>query len=257
MRGPWHGPRGFGAAGWGWFPGAARMARGGGRGRHRGGFDPGGGFPGGPGFPPFAGPFPPPRPPFPEKPWPPFGGPGKFGPFRGGPRVRRGDVRAAALLLLAEAPRNGYQIIQEINLRSRGVWRPSPGSVYPALQQLEDEGLVRVDEAAGAGRVFHLTDQGRTYVEANREALAEPWAAVAESVGDEHLLMQEIFGGLYVAATQVTHAGTAAQVAEARKVLETARRRLYAILAEGGPTEDDQDDDGQAPGEGDNEVWDA
>ena len=60
-----------------------------------------------------------------------------------GPRVKRGDVRAAALALLAEEPPNGYQIIQEISERSGGVWRPSPGSVYPALQQLEDEGLIR------------------------------------------------------------------------------------------------------------------
>jgi hypothetical protein len=65
------------------------------------------------------------------------------------PRARRGDVRAAALALLAESPMNGYQIIQEISERSGGVWRPSPGSVYPALQQLEDEGLIRAEEGAG------------------------------------------------------------------------------------------------------------
>jgi DNA-binding PadR family transcriptional regulator len=244
----------------GWPPGVAWMARGGGRGRgrHRGGYP--GEFEGGPGFPPF-----PPFPPgglFPGRPgWPPFGGPGGgFGPFRRGRRVRRGDVRAAALSLLAEGPRNGYQIIQEINARSRGVWRPSPGSVYPALQQLEDEGLVRVDEAGGAGRVFHLTEQGRAYVEANREELAEPWAAVADSVGDDQLLMREIFGGLFAAAMQVTHAGTAAQIAEARKILEGARRRLYGILAEGAPIEDDtdaDDDDDDDAAEGGPEVWNA
>jgi DNA-binding PadR family transcriptional regulator len=230
------------------MPGAAWMARGGGRGRHRGGFEPGD-IPGG--FPPFPGPFPPGRPPFPERPgWPPFGGGwGGFGGLRRGPRVRRGDVRAAALSLLAEGPRNGYQIIQEINARSRGVWRPSPGSVYPALQQLEDEGLVRVDEGAGAGRVFHLTPEGRAYVEANQEELAEPWAAVADSVGDQQVLMRDIFGGLFVAATQVVHAGTDEQIAEAHSVLDGARRKLYRILAEGGQADETEGNDDDEDGE--------
>src|SRR5215212_643106 len=92
-----------------------------------------------------------------------FGFPG-FGPTRG-PRARRGDVRAALLVLLAEEPRNGYQLMQEIEQRSDGVWRPSPGSVYPALQLLEDEGLVRVE---GEGRkAYTLTDEGRAYVESH------------------------------------------------------------------------------------------
>ncbi len=84
-----------------------------------------------------------------------FGGP--FGGFMGGggPRgrgrkARRGDIRTAALLLLAEEPRNGYQIMQEVQERSGGVWRASPGSVYPALQQLEDEGLIRSQDSEGA-----------------------------------------------------------------------------------------------------------
>src|SRR3954468_16043216 len=86
------------------------------------------------------------------------------GPFRPGPRARRGDVRAAALLLLAEEPRNGYAIMQAIEERTDGVWRPSPGSVYPALSLLQDEGLVRVEERDG-GRTFHPTDAGTAHVE--------------------------------------------------------------------------------------------
>ena len=90
-------------------------------------------------------------------------GPG-FGPgFGRGQRARRGDVRAALLALLAEEPRNGYQLMQEIERRTEGVWRPSPGSVYPALQQLEDEGLVRAQEGGGR-KLFELTDDGREYV---------------------------------------------------------------------------------------------
>ena len=76
---------------------------------------------------------------------------------RRGPRVRRGDVRAAALALLAEEPRNGYQLIQEIAERSGGVWQPSPGSVYPALQQLEDEGLIQAETPEGGRKRYALT----------------------------------------------------------------------------------------------------
>ncbi len=77
----------------------------------------------------------------------------------GGRKARRGDIRTAALLLLAEEPRNGYQIMQEVQERSEGAWRPSPGSVYPALQQLEDEGLIRSEEVDGR-KLFRLTDEG-------------------------------------------------------------------------------------------------
>src|SRR6202035_4023050 len=93
------------------------------------------------------------------------GGPGGGGPRGRGRRARRGDIRTASLLLLAEEPRNGYQIMQEVQERSDGVWRPSPGSVYPALQQLEDEGLIRSSESGGGtGKVFELTEAGRAHV---------------------------------------------------------------------------------------------
>ena len=98
-----------------------------------------------------------------------------------GPRARRGDVRSALLLLLDEEPRNGYGLMQEIERRSSGLWRPSPGSVYPALSQLEDEGLVATVEQDGK-RAFTLTDEGRAHVEANRERFGAPWSAA----GGEH-----------------------------------------------------------------------
>ena len=110
------------------------------------------------------------------------GGPfGPWGPGGGrGPRARRGDVRAALLVLLAEEPRNGYGLIQEIESRSEGVWRPSPGSVYPALQLLEDEGLIRSEERDGRS-VLTLTDEGRKHVEEND--LGAPWEAVRDEQG--------------------------------------------------------------------------
>src|SRR3954465_2231774 len=89
-----------------------------------------------------------------------FGGPWGGPPFGRGPRARRGDVRAALLVLLAEEPRNGYGLMQEIEQRSGGVWRPSPGSVYPALSQLEDEGLVQAVQE-GTSKRFDLTEAGR------------------------------------------------------------------------------------------------
>jgi DNA-binding PadR family transcriptional regulator len=158
---------------------------------------------------------------------------GFFGPGVAGatPKVRKGDVRAAALALLAEGPRNGYQIIQEITERSHGIWRPSPGSVYPALQQLEDEGLVRAEEETGR-RTYRLTEQGRTYVDGNREGLAASWAAVADSVTEEMVDLRSLYGQVGMALRQVAEAGTHAQHERASRILAETRRSLYRLLAE-------------------------
>jgi len=167
--------------------------------------------------------------------------PGLFGPgpmpHGAGPKVRKGDVRAAALALLTEGPRNGYQIIQEIAERSHGIWRPSPGSVYPALQQLEDEGLVRAEEQAGR-RTYGLTDAGRAHVADNREELAEPWAAVADSVSEEMVDLRGVFMQVGMAMRQVMQAGTPEQHGRARQILDETRRSLYRLLAED-PEEDE------------------
>jgi DNA-binding PadR family transcriptional regulator len=159
-----------------------------------------------------------------------------------GPRARRGNVRAAALALLAEQPMNGYQIIQEIGERSGGVWRPSPGSIYPALQQLEDEGLIRVEAGEGGRRAFQLTDEGRSYAEAHPDELNAPWDLVAGGAGGVAIEMRQLIGQVAMAAFQVVSAGTDAQAAQARKVLTDTRKALYRILAadEDEPTEDGQ-----------------
>jgi DNA-binding PadR family transcriptional regulator len=161
------------------------------------------------------------------------GGP-PFGPHFGGPhfrgRARRGDVRAALLVLIAEEPRNGYGLMQEIEQRSEGAWRPSPGSVYPALQLLEDEGLVRAAESGGR-REYDLTDEGRQYVEEHREELGEPWAAVAEGARPGGGELRSAIGQVAAATMQIASLGTDEQVVEARRVLDDARRRLYRILA--------------------------
>jgi DNA-binding PadR family transcriptional regulator len=158
-----------------------------------------------------------------------------FGPwetkFHRARKVRRGDVRAAALGLLAEEPRNGYQIIQEIADRSGGVWQPSPGSVYPALQQLEDEGLIQAETAEGGRRRYALTSEGREYVDAHAEEVRAPWDEVASSVGSDAIELRNLVGQVAMAAIQVVRVGTEAQVAQAHTTLTDARRRLYAILA--------------------------
>ncbi len=145
-------------------------------------------------------------------------------------------MRAAALLLLAEEPRNGYQIIQEIAERSGESWRPSPGSVYPVLAQLEDEGLVSVDTTQG-GKIYALTAAGTDYVNENRTQLGSPWDTAAQTVPGP---VWELFGlarQVFAAVTQVVQAGSAAQQAEAARLLTETRRSLYRLLAEGDPAE--------------------
>lgn len=158
-----------------------------------------------------------------------WGGPRGFG---GGHwrRMRRGDVRAALLVLLAEEPRTGYGLMEEIDQRSGGAWRPSPGSVYPTLQQLEDEGLVTSGEGRGR-QPFELTDEGRKYVDEHRDELGEPWAKLAEGIGEERLELRGLVAQIGAAAVQVGSAGDDAQVTRAQQLLEETRRGLYRILA--------------------------
>jgi DNA-binding PadR family transcriptional regulator len=153
-----------------------------------------------------------------------------FGPGRRS-RAKRGDVRAAALLLLAEEPRNGYQLMEEIERRSDGAWRPSPGSIYPALAQLEDEGLVRAEETAGR-RAYRLTPEGEAYVDENREALGSPWDDAGEGVPDELVDLRTLIAHVGMATLQVGQSGDEKQIAEAKKVLSEARKSLYRILAD-------------------------
>jgi DNA-binding PadR family transcriptional regulator len=169
-------------------------------------------------------------------------GPGTWGPgaWGGRRRMRRGDVRAALLVLLDEGPQNGYGLMQEIERRSGGVWRPSPGSVYPALQQLEDEGLVRAAEDEGR-RVFALTDEGRAHVAEHRDRLGEPWAAVTEDVGEVRMELRSLLDQLRLAIIQVASAGDDVQITRAKELLAETRRALYRILAED-EREDGEDD---------------
>lgn len=144
--------------------------------------------------------------------------------------MRRGDVRAAILLLLDEGPRNGYQVMQELEERSDGTWSPSPGSVYPALQLLADEGLVRGESRDGS-TVYELTDAGRKHLEENRESFGIPWQQAEESVPGDVRDLIRLALSVGVATRQVVQTAPTAQRKEAAEILADTRRRLYGILA--------------------------
>ena len=154
---------------------------------------------------------------------------GQFEQKVSGTRMGKGDVRSAVLALLAEKPMHGYQIIQEIDDRSGGSWKPSPGSVYPTLQLLADEGLITAEEANGR-KTYALTEAGRLEAESAAERQA-PWLASTERESGFSALPKAGME-LAQAAAQVGRTGTPEQVQQAVAVLDEARRRLYSILAQ-------------------------
>ncbi len=176
------------------------------------GFGPRGGF--GPGF------------------GPGFGfGPGRPGGRRshGHGRGRRGDIRIAILALLAERPMHGYEMIQEIAERSSGTWKPSPGSVYPTLQLLVDEGLITHAEADGKKKLFELTEEGRGVAE-KVETL--PWDEIAEGVDPAEQNLRTAVGQLFGAVAQSAHAAGPEQQQRIIDIVNNARREIYQILGE-------------------------
>jgi DNA-binding PadR family transcriptional regulator len=173
-----------------------------------------------------------------------FGGPGSGGPGFGpggrgrgpGRRAGRGDIRAAILLLLAEEPMHGYQLIQQIGERSGGTWRPSPGAIYPALNLLEDEGLIAITSESGR-KLATLTEAGGTYVTQNAEQLGSPWDDAASRPTSPGRALRGALEALGAAAHQVARTGTDQQATKALEVLDRARRDLYLILAGDAPAD--------------------
>ena len=167
------------------------------------------------------------------------GGPGGGGRRRS--RVRRGDVRSAILDVLHTAvePVNGYQVIQQIAERTDGVWKPSPGSVYPTIAQLQDEGLV--EDAPTGRKALQLTAEGTAYVEGHAEEMAAVWAPFAEDADDvEAVNFKQVVGQTVGAIVQVMSTGTPDQRAKAMEILADTRRRIYGLLAEG-PQDTDEE----------------
>ncbi|WP_320065272.1 PadR family transcriptional regulator [Micromonospora sp. RTGN7] len=175
----------------------------------------------------------------PGPPGPPFppglhghGGGGGRGGHRGRGRGRRPNVRAAVLALLKERPMHGYEMIQEIDSRTGGAWRPSPGSIYPTLQLLEDEGVVvaATQEAGGGRKRFTVTEAG--HAEADSAAQAPPWSEFAEDTVNSWHDIRDAGNQAMQALRQVMMTGTDDQRERAAQVLAETRRKLYAILAE-------------------------
>lgn len=162
-------------------------------------------------------------------------GPGfGFGPGgRGGrgPRGRgkRGDVRAAILTLLTERPMHGYEMTQEIATRSNDLWKPSPGSVYPTLQLLVDEGLITPTESEGSKKTFELTEDGRT---AAAKIGTAPWDEIAEDADPNAVNLRAALGQLFGAVGQAAHAASAEQQQRILDIVNTARREIYQVLGE-------------------------
>jgi len=164
---------------------------------------------------------------------PPFG-PGGWqghghGHGRGRARGRRNNVRAAILALLTERPMHGYEMIKEIDTRTGGVWSPSPGSIYPTLQLLEDEGLIEA-AAEGGRKSYHLTDAGRP--EAETAAQNPPWASIGDDTMNQVQDFRDAAVGIMGALKQVGFNGTPEQRQKALEVLNETKRKLYAILAD-------------------------
>jgi DNA-binding PadR family transcriptional regulator len=155
--------------------------------------------------------------------------------FGRGPKVGRGDVRAAILALLTEEPMHGYQIITELTERSGGVWRPSPGSVYPTLQALEDQGLVTADKPEGR-RAFTLTDEGRAEVAAAGDG-PKPWEDAARGADRSLVDLRGLMFEVGAAIAQVARAGSPDQVKAVGEILTDTRRRIYLVLADGASPE--------------------
>jgi DNA-binding PadR family transcriptional regulator len=159
----------------------------------------------------------------------PFGG-GRGGFAGRGRRMRRGDIRTALLAVLAEGPGHGYDVIQTLEQKSDGVWKPSPGSVYPTLQLLEDEGLVRSTEQDGK-RVYEITAAGRDEAERRIEAAGgTPWDLAAQGGGGAGNLMRAV-AAMHVAARQLVVVGNADQLEQAAAIVTDARKKLYGLLA--------------------------
>jgi len=147
----------------------------------------------------------------------------------GGRRGSRGDVRAAILALLAERPMHGYEMLAELARRTRELWRPSPGSLYPALQLLEEQGLIRSTTERGRRR-FELTEAGRAF-QAQQAGAAPPWETIVGAADQGALSLRSALRDVELAVSQVAEAGTPEQQASARVLLTELRRRLYLLLA--------------------------
>ena len=154
-----------------------------------------------------------------------------FGRGRGGRRTRRGDIRVALLAGLSDGPAHGYELIQRLSNRTGGRWKPSPGSVYPTLQLLEDAGFVSSSQQ-DTKRVYAISDAGKAELQTKMASAdgTPPWMD-PESIGS-HDDLRKAVGQLLMATKQIGMSDNQAHVDATVTILNDARRKLYQLLAE-------------------------
>jgi DNA-binding PadR family transcriptional regulator len=162
------------------------------------------------------------------------GGAGWGGPGRGGRRFEQGDLRLVVLRLLAEKPRHGYDIIKALEERSGGTYSPSPGSVYPTLQLLEELGHARAVDEGGGRKIYEITDAGRAHLAEHRstaEDVFERVSGMADAGAEAFGELAGAFGALgraaFRAASRVR--GDRARLRAVRQILERAEREIDAL----------------------------
>jgi DNA-binding PadR family transcriptional regulator len=124
---------------------------------------------------------------------------------------------------------HGYEMIQQIAERSNGLWKPSPGSVYPTLQLLVDEGVIAASETEGSKKLYELTEEGRAAAE---KVETPPWEAITEGADPGHINLRSAVGQLFGAVGQSAYTATADQQQRIVEILNNARREIYGILGE-------------------------
>jgi DNA-binding PadR family transcriptional regulator len=159
----------------------------------------------------------------------PFGRGGRWGRFFG-----PGEVRLALLSMLESGPKHGYELMKELETKSGGVYKASAGAIYPALQQLEDEGLVISDQAAGK-RTYSLTDAGRGELQREAETVKRIWLRAEEAgewwIGPESAEVMRPAAGVMKAAMRVAtrrwHDST--KIDKIREILERTKREIEEL----------------------------
>ena len=154
----------------------------------------------------------------------------------GGPphRARRGAVAQAILLLLDERPMHGYELIEQLEERSEGAWRPSPGSIYPALRRMEARGLVIGDDDEAGKRIYSITEEGHDRVAGRDPDAPAPWEHFAEHGPSLRPLLAETMAVI----RQIARFGSADQRQQAADILQRTKAELYGVMAdEAGPAD--------------------
>lgn len=153
---------------------------------------------------------------------------GREGSWGDEPRTPRGDIKYLLLTLIAEQPQHGYQLIKELEARQGGFYRPSPGSVYPNLQLLEEGGYLTSEQMEGK-RIYTITESGKQLLaeRENPHHLKEQVETQQPLIELKNAVME-----LKGAVMQVARGGNLDRVSQVQEILKRAKREIYAILSQ-------------------------